>query len=39
MNLSDRSVYNLMYRALAVLRRTIDVGTWQQALLVLLLAQ
>lgn len=39
MALSDRSVYNLMYRALAVLRQTVDVGTCQQVLLVLLLVQ
>ncbi len=39
MDLSDRSVYNLMYRALAVLRQRVDVGLWQRVLLALLLIQ
>ena len=39
MTLSNRSVYNLTYRALAVLRRTIDESTWQQVLLALLFIQ
>ena len=39
MDLSDRSVYNLMYRALAVLRQRVDVGLWQRVLLAWLIVQ
>ena len=37
MDLSDRSVYNLTYRALAILRRTVKISDWQRVLLLMLL--